>query len=103
VISALSDRVAVMYSGRVVELASTAQLLHGPRHPYTAALLQARPPMRGPRGELRAIPGTVPSPAARPPGCAFAPRCTRALPRCTTEAPPLAGAPRAVACWNPHL
>jgi oligopeptide/dipeptide ABC transporter ATP-binding protein len=101
VISALADRVVVMYSGRIVETGATARLLSTPRHPYTAALLQARPHLHGPRGELRAIAGTVPSPAARPAGCAFAPRCTQALPRCARDVPLLDAAAHAVACWNP--
>jgi oligopeptide/dipeptide ABC transporter ATP-binding protein len=102
VISAVADRVAVMYAGRIVETASAAELFARPRHPYTTALLAARPHLRGPRGALAAIPGTVPPPAARPPGCAFAPRCPRVLPRCPSEPPPLIGpAGHRVACWSP--
>jgi oligopeptide/dipeptide ABC transporter ATP-binding protein len=102
VISAAADRVAVMYSGRIVEVARTVPLLEAPRHPYTAALMRARPHLRGARGALQAIPGVVPVPSARPPGCAFAPRCARALPRCVVDVPALSSEAHAVACWNPE-
>jgi oligopeptide/dipeptide ABC transporter ATP-binding protein len=102
VISAVADRVAVMYAGRIVETATSTALFRRPRHPYTAALLSARPHLTGPRGKLSAIPGTVPSPAARPPGCAFAQRCPRVLQRCAADLPPLAGeAAHQAACWSP--
>jgi oligopeptide/dipeptide ABC transporter ATP-binding protein len=98
----LSDRIAVMYSGRIVEQAPVSGLLTGPRHPYTVALLAAAPTFDRSR-RLVGIPGLPPSPFDRPTGCPFHPRCPRALPTCTTERPPLtehAGAH--LACWNPH-
>jgi oligopeptide/dipeptide ABC transporter ATP-binding protein len=102
VIANYADRVAVMYAGRIVEQARAADLFRAPRHPYTAGLLAARPRLHGERGPLAAIPGTVPSPRARPAGCSFAARCARALERCRQERPELDGVPEhRTACWNP--
>ena len=102
VVAEYTDRVAVMYAGRIAEQGRTAQLLARPRHPYTSGLLAARPSLRGRRGKLQAIPGVVPSPAARGAGCQFADRCGRVLDRCRSAEPPLVGsAPELVACWNP--
>jgi oligopeptide/dipeptide ABC transporter ATP-binding protein len=88
----LSHRVAVMYLGRVVELAETEALFARPRHPYTRALLEAAPeldPARRGRAEA-AVRGELPSPVNPPPGCAFHPRCPAAIERCRTVRPPLA-------------
>ncbi len=102
VISSFTEQVSVMYAGRIVEDADTPALFRKPLHPYTVGLLAARPRLTGPRGELAAIPGMVPPPAARGAGCSFATRCSRALPRCPVERPSLAGLPsHRVACWNP--
>jgi oligopeptide transport system ATP-binding protein len=87
----LSHRVAVMYLGRIVELAPTEELFTRPRHPYTKALLQAAPdldPNR--RTPIDAVTGELPSPLAPPPGCPFHPRCLEAITRCRSELPPLA-------------
>ncbi len=90
VVKHVSDRVAVMYVGRIVELAPTAQLFTRPRHPYTEALLSAVP-VPDPRQRRQRIvpPGEVADPANPPPGCHFHPRCRYAIERCKTEAPAL--------------
>lgn len=100
----LCDRIAVMYSGRIVEEAPTTELIQSPHHPYTAALLAAAPSFDLSH-ELVAIPGAPPSPFARPSGCPFHPRCPRALDVCGTERPALLEGDRGsrVACWNPHV
>ncbi|WP_138467148.1 ABC transporter ATP-binding protein [Poseidonocella sp. HB161398] len=93
VVRHVSDRVAVMYLGRIVELGETAQVFDRPAHPYTAALLDSVPRIAA-EGEalveFKPIEGEIPSPLNPPPGCHFAPRCPRATARCTAEAPPLA-------------
>jgi oligopeptide/dipeptide ABC transporter ATP-binding protein len=90
VVRHVGDRVAVMYVGRIVEVAPTVALYERPRHPYTEALLAAVPK---PDPELRdaatAPRGEVADPANPPPGCAFHPRCPHAIDRCRTEVPAL--------------
>lgn len=101
VVAELCDDLIVMYGGRVVERGSVHDVFTEPRHPYTAALLQAVP-RRDAGGEvLRAIPGYPPDPAHLPVGCAFADRCNVAVERCRIERPPLAKvAPEHdSACW----
>jgi len=86
----LADRIAVMYLGRIVELAPRDALLGGPAHPYTSALIDAVPRIEDRRRRRPALKGDVPSPIAPPPGCAFHPRCPRAEARCRVERPVLA-------------
>jgi oligopeptide/dipeptide ABC transporter ATP-binding protein len=90
VVGFMSDRIAVMYLGRVVETASTTKLFERPLHPYTEALL-FNDPVPDPRaaGKRRVLKGEVPSPANPPSGCAFHPRCPHATERCRAEIPHL--------------
>ncbi|TWA84601.1 peptide/nickel transport system ATP-binding protein [Azospirillum brasilense] len=102
VVSALADRVAVMYAGRVVETGTVAEIIGNPRHPYTRGLLESVP-SRNRRGvPLRSIPGMTPSVLDLPEGCAFHPRCDRSTGACTVM-PELSGEreDRAWRCWNP--
>lgn len=112
VAASISDRLAVMYSGRLAELGPAGDVLERPEHPYTDALLRCIPAFDGVAGQpLVTIEGQAPDPRHRPPGCAFAPRCALAETRCTSEAPRLSpravtpaspaspGAPRLAACW----
>ena len=90
----LADRVAVMYLGRLVEVASRSDLFDTPGHPYTRALLDAIPRVgQGRRARGRTIQGDLPSPLKPPPGCAFHPRCPKAQDRCKVEPPTLLPAP----------
>jgi oligopeptide/dipeptide ABC transporter ATP-binding protein len=90
VVRHVSDRVAVMYVGRIVETAPTAALYATPRHPYTEALLAAVPkPDPALRDQVSAPRGEIADPANPPPGCAFHPRCPYAVERCRTELPVL--------------
>ncbi|BBK41470.1 ABC transporter ATP-binding protein [Allostella vacuolata] len=101
VVRHVADRVAVMYLGRIVEMAPKAALYAAPRHPYTAALLAAIP-VADPRlkRDRPILEGDVPSPMAPPPGCRFHTRCPYAIERCRTESPDLAAGAdgHAVAC-----
>lgn len=102
VVEHISDRIAVMYLGTIVELAPAASFSGSPRHPYTAALLRAVP-MPDPHRKTEPFPmeGDVPSPIDPPPGCPFHPRCPHAFERCRTEKPSLVKTARQhfVACW----
>ncbi len=102
VVEHISDRIAVMYFGTIVELAPAERFSIAPRHPYTAALLKAVP-MPDPHRQTEPFPmeGDVPSPIDPPPGCSFHPRCQYAFERCRKERPPLVEAEKQhlVACW----
>ena len=104
VVANLSDRVAVMYAGRIVELAPAGALFETPQHPYTEALLSAvlSPDPRRRRSERIRLRGTVPDLTRLPDGCAFAGRCPYATDRCESELPILmdAGRDRHVACHH---
>jgi peptide/nickel transport system ATP-binding protein len=97
VVAGSASRVLVMYAGRIVEAASTVDLFREPKHPYTRALLDARPKLDERRG-LRAIPGAVPDPFAPPSGCRFRPRCPLAAEPCAAEPPLRESEGRRVAC-----
>ena len=87
VVAEISDRVAVMYAGEIVEQGDTEKIFAAPLHPYTAALLRSAPVEDGPPPE--GIAGMVPAPQALPPGCVFAPRCPRRISVCDAAHPPL--------------
>ena len=90
VVEHMSDRVAVMYVGRIVEIADTNELYHLPKHPYTEALLSSVPqPGASGRRERIILQGEVPSPASPPSGCHFHPRCAYAKDICAAQEPPL--------------
>jgi len=102
VVAEYADEVIVMYAGKLAEWADVRGLFRAPRHPYTEGLLRSMPRLSGTAGPLPTIPGTVPSPLKRPPGCPFAGRCPRALARCREVFPPLARHDgHGFACWNP--
>ncbi|WP_043517134.1 ABC transporter ATP-binding protein [Achromobacter arsenitoxydans] len=87
VVSHISDRVAIMYLGRVVELAPTDTVFTRANHPYTEALLKELPTLTPGRRTYQPIKGELPSPLDPPTGCAFHPRCPHAMPRCKAERP----------------
>jgi oligopeptide transport system ATP-binding protein len=90
VVRLMSQRIAVMYLGRVVELGDTEQVFTAPRHPYTRSLLAAVPVVGGRRVSIDfSLEGEPPNPVNKPTGCAFRTRCERAEARCATEEPPL--------------
>jgi len=100
VIAETAQRVAVMYAGRIVEIGPVLDVIHAPRHPYTAGLMGSIPRIAARRNRLVQIEGAMPRLNAIPPGCAFNPRCPKRFARCLVERPDLmpAGASRA-ACW----
>ncbi|MFE3716348.1 ABC transporter ATP-binding protein [Streptomyces cyaneofuscatus] len=85
-----SDRIAIMYGGRIVEEAGAAEIYRDPRHPYSDGLLHSFPALHGPRRELTGIPGSPPHLSAMPAGCAFHPRCGKAFEPCDVRVPLLA-------------
>jgi peptide/nickel transport system ATP-binding protein len=103
VIAETADRVAVMYAGRIVEIGPVADVIHRPAHPYTIGLMGSIPSIVEERERLAQIDGAMPRLDAVPGGCAFHPRCERAVERCGRELPALApvGATHA-ACFRPH-
>ncbi|HEY4022197.1 MAG TPA: dipeptide/oligopeptide/nickel ABC transporter permease/ATP-binding protein [Pseudonocardiaceae bacterium] len=99
----MSDTIAVMYAGRVVETGPAEEFYRNPRHPYSAALLQCFPTLSGPRKELTGIPGSPPDLRELPVGCPFQPRCGQAFDGCAENRPVLiplitTQAPQQVAC-----
>jgi oligopeptide/dipeptide ABC transporter ATP-binding protein len=90
-VAELADRVVVMYAGRVVETATVDELFHHPRHPYTVGLMRSVPSLEVQTERLVQIPGQQPSPANRPSGCPFHPRCYLFQERrpCVEVPPPL--------------
>ena len=109
VVRHVADRVAVMYLGKIVEMAPVAELFDNPRHPYTQALLSSVPALHRRPGTRRIkLTGDVPTAVDAPPGCRFAGRCFRPIDQCTVTTPPLeqtatGGVDHVVACYNPAL
>jgi len=104
VIAETADRVAVMYAGRIVEIGPVDDVIHRPAHPYTVGLMGSIPSIVDERARLAQIDGTMPRLDAVPGGCAFHPRCPRAVERCRHDLPVLAavGATQ-TACWRPVI
>lgn len=105
VVEHISDRVAVMYLGRIVEIADKKDLFSNPRHPYTQALLSAVPvPEPGKKKDRIILKGDVPNPSARPSGCAFHPRCFKATEECALKSPVLedTGNDHLVSCFHKY-
>ena len=102
VVEAVSDRVAVLYFGRVVELGPAEAIFRTPRHPYTKLLADSAPSVGRPVAP-KALAGELPNPLDPPRGCAFRSRCPRAVERCAMEDPPIfpMGADQGAACFNP--
>jgi len=102
VIAEMSDRVMVMYAGKVVELASVEKIFAEPAHPYTSGLISSRPDMITGADRLNVIPGNVPDLSNKPDGCPFHPRCAMATARCAAEFPPvtLVSEGHEAYCWE---
>ncbi len=101
IVAEAAQRVIVMYAGTKVEHGTVADIFRDPKHPYTRGLMAAAQRRDSAAGELSEIPGSVPSLAAMPAGCSFAPRCPHAMPRCQLERPTLVdlGGGRQAACF----
>ncbi len=89
VVSQVTERIAVMYAGRIIETGQTARIVNHPRHPYTIGLINSLPGARQAGSRLEQIPGMMPNLTAIPPGCAFHPRCFLAAPECRRTRPEL--------------
>jgi oligopeptide/dipeptide ABC transporter ATP-binding protein len=102
VVAEVSDEISIIYAGRVVETAPTAELLNSPKHPYTRGLLNSIPTLSDFKQPLETIPGFPPDPAELPSGCPFHPRCPRKMATCPNTDPDLTRSDgRDCACWNP--
>jgi len=100
-VSSLSDRLLVMYAGRIVESGPVSAVLRGPLHPYTRGLLDSLPAAARPGEKLNQIPGSTPSLLSLPPGCPFAPRCPLATEVCRTDPPVVTQPGRLALCHHP--
>lgn len=103
VIAEVTERVGVMYAGRMAEFASGTEIFKHPLHPYTYGLLSAFPSIVGPKRELTTLPGEPPDLISPPPGCRYHPRCPYATEICSREVPEFRdmSGDRFVACWHP--
>ncbi|HLZ60889.1 MAG TPA: oligopeptide/dipeptide ABC transporter ATP-binding protein, partial [Ktedonosporobacter sp.] len=90
----LSDKIAIMYAGNMIEKATSREIYAHPRHPYSYGLLNAFPTLHGPRRKMIGIPGAPPDLRSLPPGCAFHPRCPMAFSACSSVVPVLEPATR---------
>ena len=102
IVANMCDRVAVMYAGRIVEIAPVRELFERPKHPYTEALLRSVPDLEADLERLYSIDGQPPALHALPPGCSFAPRCPAAQPICHRLPPPMSKiwSNHEAACWR---
>ena len=103
VIAEVSNRMGVMYAGRLAEMADTTEIFEHPIHPYTHALMSAFPSITGPKRALMTLAGEPPDLLNPPPGCRFHPRCPRATDTCKQQVPPFKdyGGHHYAACWHP--
>lgn len=100
VIEYFCDRIAVMYLGKIVELAPRDELFNDPKHPYTQALIAAIPQVGAGKKEMKkSLKGEVPSPINPPSGCTFHPRCPYVMDICSQQIPTLLGSEHKTACW----
>jgi len=101
VIKEISERVAIMYAGKIVESAPVNSIFREPRHPYTQALIDALPQIRGGRRSLKSLPGMPPNLIEPPGGCRFHPRCPFVMDKCRVHEPPLTecGVDHVAACF----
>ncbi len=104
VIAEVSQRIGVMYAGKLVEMADTVTVFKRPAHPYTLALMSAFPSIKGEKRPLAQLPGEPPNLLAPPAGCRFHPRCPYATEVCTKDEPQveLIEPGHVVACWHPQ-
>ena len=102
VVAEVTDRVGVMYAGRLVELGETASVFGSPLHPYTEALMSSFPSVTGAKRPLASLAGEPPDLADPPPGCAFHPRCAHATALCREQQPPrVVLGDQSAECWHP--
>jgi peptide/nickel transport system ATP-binding protein len=88
VVANIGDRAAIIYGGKDVETAAVSEIIGNPKHPYTVALIDCLPDISKTTDRLASIPGTTPNPTELPPGCAFYPRCPKAMKICSQQEPP---------------
>ncbi len=100
VVRHIADRIAVMYLGKIVEIANSESIFRSPKHPYSQGLLSSVP-IADPKARKRevSLTGELPSPFSPPSGCRFHTRCSHRMPRCTKEEPPMLGGDHQVACF----
>ena len=100
IMSEMSDRLAIMYAGKIVEVGSTKQIISNPNHPYTEALLNAVPTIGSGKTLVKGIPGSPPDLISPPVGCRFHPRCPYRIEKCKQNEPPLINRGKDfLACW----